>query len=447
MPVTLRFQSSGAVPGDGQPIVMRGPTLTIGRGPDNDVVLPDPDRQISKTHCVIEDHSGNIVVVDFSTNGTFLNYGKVALGQIATPINDGDVLIVGPYELVVQIPSASATSNDPLAPLGEEPASFGNAAEAPDPYKLIDDAAPGGDFLDDLLGGAKPAGPGQFRKPQEDEAELLPPLGDEGPLLGPAPEQPSGPTVQDHSAAAADSFRPARPGGSPGAIPDDWDDLLAPTPAPEPRAPQAPLPEGADIFSHAPASPAAPAEDDDLLGPPPAAPAPPFPDDDFPGAPAEPFDAFAPEPGKAPSAGNAGTKPPHQAQPPSAAPPGTPAAASEAGPAAPTAAGDDAARAFLAAVGAADLAITDAELPDTMARLGRTLNSMITGLREILMTRTSIKSEFRIEQTMISAGGNNPVEVFGHPRTGDRGDREAHSPRLPARRDRRRPGARRHQGA
>ena len=35
---------------------------------------------------------------------------------------------------------------------------------------------------------------------------------------------------------------------------------------------------------------------------------------------------------------------------------------------------------------------------------------MIGGLREILMTRTSIKSEFRIEQTMIQAGGNNPLK-------------------------------------
>ena len=73
-------------------------------------------------------------------------------------------------------------------------------------------------------------------------------------------------------------------------------------------------------------------------------------------------------------------------------------------------AGSDAARAFLAAVGAAALPITDAELTDTMARLGRTLKSMITGLREILMTRSSIKSEFRIEQTMVNVGGNNPLK-------------------------------------
>ena len=108
MSVTLRFQSSGAVPGDGRPVVMRGPSLTIGRGAENDMVLPDPDRQISKTHCVIENHNGNLVVVDLSTNGTFLNYGKVPLGRTPTPLNDGDVLILGAYELVVQVSGSNA---------------------------------------------------------------------------------------------------------------------------------------------------------------------------------------------------------------------------------------------------------------------------------------------------------------------------------------------------
>jgi type VI secretion system FHA domain protein len=35
---------------------------------------------------------------------------------------------------------------------------------------------------------------------------------------------------------------------------------------------------------------------------------------------------------------------------------------------------------------------------------------MVTGIREILMTRTSIKGEFRIDQTMIGAAGNNPLK-------------------------------------
>ena len=71
---------------------------------------------------------------------------------------------------------------------------------------------------------------------------------------------------------------------------------------------------------------------------------------------------------------------------------------------------DKASRAFLEALGLDGLKIEDAELEPTMARMGNVLRTMIGGLREILMTRTSIKSEFRIEQTQISAGGNNPLK-------------------------------------
>ena len=470
MAVTLRFQSSGSVPGDGHPIIMRGPSLTIGRGPENDVVLPDPDRMISKTHCVVENHNGSIVVMDMSTNGTFLNYGKIALGRSATPINDGDVLSMGSYELVVQI-STAASFNEPLPPMADERASFGNARAAPDPYKLLDDATPGGDFLDSLLGASKPSGPGQFRKQHEDFVDLLPPLGDDGPLLGPAPDLPSQPAMRDHSSAITDSFVPAQRAASKAVIPDDWDDLLAPTPPSPPAAVPQALAPGADIYSHAPAASAlgspAPAlpvdalfdapvatpvanppnlpvaeaipEDDDFLGlaPPLVAAVPPA----FADLPA-PAPAPAPEPAPAlddPAAGPAfdpfakkatpfdpfATDPNRPARNPSVpaqsaildapAPMPMPQAASLASPAQSQPAvaavsGVDAARAFLLAVGADDVRITDAELPDTMARLGRTLKSMITGLREILMTRTSIKSEFRIEQTMVNVGGNNPLK-------------------------------------
>ena len=267
MSVSLRFQSSGAVPGDGRPVVMRGPSLTIGRGPENDMVLPDPDRQISKTHCVVENHNGNLVVVDLSTNGTFLNYGKVPLGRTPTPLNDGDVLIMGAYELVVQV---TAQSSEPMAPLMDERASFGNASRAPDPMRLLDDAGQGGDFLDSLLGSDKPKGPAQFRGHQDEFAELLPPLGDDGPLLGPAPVQQGGPAMRDHSASGSDAFR--APVASRSAIPDDWDDLLAPVKlaAPAYVPPPAPSPPS-------PPPAAAQIPDDDIFGLEPPPPPPPVP--------------------------------------------------------------------------------------------------------------------------------------------------------------------------
>jgi len=71
---------------------------------------------------------------------------------------------------------------------------------------------------------------------------------------------------------------------------------------------------------------------------------------------------------------------------------------------------ETAARAFLKSVGAEHLNIENTELLPAMVRMGSVMKTMITGLREILMTRSSIKSEFRIDQTMISAGGNNPLK-------------------------------------
>jgi type VI secretion system FHA domain protein len=82
---------------------------------------------------------------------------------------------------------------------------------------------------------------------------------------------------------------------------------------------------------------------------------------------------------------------------------------------APAARNDAAARAFLAALGAGDVPVADADLVDTMTRLGQAMSVMVQGLREVLMTRSAIKSEFRIQQTMISAGGNNPLKFSVSP--------------------------------
>src|SRR5690606_7269618 len=101
MAVTLRFQSTGAVPGNARPVSMRGGTLTVGRGPDNDLVLPDPDKVISKRHCAIEEQNGSFVLIDLSANGTFLNYDKMPVGQTPARLHDGDILTMGAYELLV----------------------------------------------------------------------------------------------------------------------------------------------------------------------------------------------------------------------------------------------------------------------------------------------------------------------------------------------------------
>ncbi len=364
MSVKLSFQSSGTMPGDvGNMQMPAGGSLSLGRGPANDIVLPDPERQLSKSHCVIEDHNGSIVVVDLSTNGTFLNYSKLPLGRTPTPINNGDILSVGSYEIMVEI--ADALPPPIPEPLGHSQVSHGSADNAPDPMALLDDVGPGGDFLDDLLGAPEgPKGPGQITI-SDPINDLPPPLGEEEDPFFARPEDiigdDLGPSQAMHNTSTSDSFRSAQSTG-PSLIPDDWDDdLLSPsTPEPTPTAtPPEDIPPVAE--------PQLPAET--------VAPKPP--------APKEPEPKTAAEPQTVPPALEEKV----------------------------VVSGDQAAaKAFLDALDVEDLKIDDEDLHTSMARMGRVMRTMITGLREILMTRTSIKSEFRIEQTKISAGSNNPLK-------------------------------------
>jgi predicted component of type VI protein secretion system len=69
---------------------------------------------------------------------------------------------------------------------------------------------------------------------------------------------------------------------------------------------------------------------------------------------------------------------------------------------------DDLMVAFLRGAGLSDVQPTDSIL--AMEQLGAAFRSLVSGLRETLMARAAVKSEFRIEQTMIRARGNNPLK-------------------------------------
>ena len=64
--------------------------------------------------------------------------------------------------------------------------------------------------------------------------------------------------------------------------------------------------------------------------------------------------------------------------------------------------------AFLRGVALSDAKLTDPE--KTLERIGAAVRASVTGLRQTLMARASIKDEFRIEQTMIRPSGNNPLK-------------------------------------
>ncbi|MGK7867388.1 type VI secretion system-associated FHA domain protein TagH [Falsiroseomonas sp. E2-1-a20] len=336
-----------------------GGEISLGRGAECDWPLPDPDRVLSKKHCVLEFYAGGWQLRDLSTNGTFVNHASTPVGRDQVkPLVDGDRLRLGAYEIEVRIEEAATAT-----------AGWG---VAPDP------------FASDPFAGAPPsqgfAGaslPGFGRTPSHDPGMggssmgggLLP--DDFDPFGSPGADSPA--PMPDHAPSTAEAFMvpPSLPAGK-AVIPDDWDLDLTPKPAPamapRPLAPPAPVPPASVPPASVPPASVPPA------------PLPPV---------SLPVDPFL-------EAGD----PPRPAMP--AAPP--PRAEPVARPA-----GDAGLAALLAGAGLpANLPVQD---PDAALRAaGAVLRAAIVGIRALLIARADVKREFRIEQTMLRAANNNPLK-------------------------------------
>jgi len=262
-----------------------GGEFHVGRGPDVDWVLPDPDRLLSKRHFAVAYLGGIWQIADTSTNGTYLNGEGDPIGRgAARSLRDGDRIRLGAYEIEIRVVEQPAYRDSRSAPAG-----YGGAPGR-------SNQTPFGDpFAQDLLAPTPPS-----RRPFDEPA--YPDLGlapsaqlphDFDPLAPEHGDEPfdggfRGPVQSDHSSSMEDALIPppvagfvtphaggAMPGNN--LIPDDWDNLLddiappaqtpaSPTaPASQPHAfqPQAPygnpgLPGEGMAFSAAPPHPAAP---------------------------------------------------------------------------------------------------------------------------------------------------------------------------------------------
>ena len=77
---------------------------TIGRSADNEWILPDPERYLSGKHARIDFRAGTYVLVDTSSNGTYVNGAQVPLGKYHDyALKDGDYVRLGEFELLVSI--------------------------------------------------------------------------------------------------------------------------------------------------------------------------------------------------------------------------------------------------------------------------------------------------------------------------------------------------------
>jgi type VI secretion system protein ImpI/type VI secretion system protein len=381
---------------------VQGGEFTIGRGHDNDWVMPDAERHLSKRHCVLAFRSGGWHIADTSSNGTFLNGEGEPLGPGATrPLRDGDRLRMGLYEIEVRLDEPDA-----FRPGGGAGAGFGAGAGS-QPYR--DDPFAIDPFAGSM-GGPSPApradpyGPvgGAYEAGIGGGGINLPP--DFDPLAPEPGDQFLGrPTQPDHTPATGDAFRP--PPVVAAGIPDDWDFEGIGDAAPPPAASPAPGPFTAAV--PAPAAPPPPTFPAELPAPPPAAFAP-SPFDSVPSAPPAPPPVMAPPPVAASPVAPA--FPPPVAAPPAAPPPAPPPPAAPPQARAPAGPADDAG---LMAAFLRGAQMTDARPADpaaTMELLGAAFRAMVAGLRQTLIARAAVKGEFRIEQTVISARGNNPLK-------------------------------------
>jgi type VI secretion system protein len=77
---------------------------TIGRATENAWILPDPERYLSGKHVRIDFRAGAYVLVDTSSNGTYVNGAQVPLGKYRDYVlKDGDYIRLGEYEMLVSI--------------------------------------------------------------------------------------------------------------------------------------------------------------------------------------------------------------------------------------------------------------------------------------------------------------------------------------------------------
>ena len=389
MAVKLRLAGGGLTGASQTKLLERG-TLSIGRGPGNDWVLPDPDRHLSKTHCVVSIENGRTILTDVSTNGVHINGARQATARDSrTELTDGDDFRLGDYTITVAAADPARASRGAAA-LDDPFHGPAGPAEGSSPLDF--------DPLDDPLGrpptpgfshpvAHRPTGPKRedpFDVAEERARRSIDP--DDDLFRGTRPTTEwQGPTQPDHADAPRHAFAPpsVSPAVDPNAI--DFDALigdLGPA-APTPRSPSPPPPPAQ---ARRPPPPDPFADLDGLLAanpapaamPPPAAPT----QDPF-AEPARPGPRPAPRPGQA------------------AAPPPPVSASGDA---------ETLLRAFLEGAGVPQSALAGADPQAAMRAVGELFRAMTAGLREVLLSRAAIKSDMRVEQTMIRARDNNALK-------------------------------------
>ncbi|MBT8069517.1 MAG: type VI secretion system-associated FHA domain protein TagH [Xanthomonadales bacterium] len=382
-------------------------SFTIGRSHDNDWAIPDPQRFLSGVHCRISKEGDDYFITDTSTNGVFLNGSEERLTRNdPVKLNPGDRFRIGDYEFEVQIDDDSLAGNpltsedatmvgaDPF----EDPFAASGASSEPDPFAEPDpfDDDPFAepekagstpdmedDFLKDVNAPLAPVDDGSLGKPVS--IDSLMDFGDDGD----SEEEETAEKLEQRQTPLSEAFKPSSHDSAPKPtsdrpaepfdaddFPDNWDETTG----------MLKIPEKDDAFD-TPDTDDFPDNWDEATGmfvAPEASPAPPEPVTEEPPTAAKPTTPPPPKP----------------ASKPAAAPP----------PVAPVAQGGDAMAAFARGAGLEPGQISAYDPDVLFEQIGRMVIEFTEGLIQTLGGRTHIKSEFRLDQTMIRPAENNPFK-------------------------------------
>ena len=383
MAVTFKIISyQRLTPGQQETFQTEMEKFSIGRSPENHWALPDPQRFMSGTHCWIEVSHGVCSVIDTSTNGVFINGSDHRMAKNDTvALNLGDQIRIGDYELeFAQMDQGSSADSVALPdPFADDDDFFGQAkttiseASPPSSGQELKEANTPLSQMDNNLLGSSVSIDDLYQLEDDDEIPAPPAtLASHEEQLSPmdhhfsAPEVASTPIPGSVQPAADDLLD--KYAASLEEIPDNWDD------------------DDDFVDTAPPVTPAA------------AVTAP------------DPLDAYEPDPldSYEPEAVASTPDPVPEYTPPVATPPPAPKPGRSS--TAPALHADSAIAAFAAGadLDADLLKITDEEA--FFRDLGGLLRTMTKGLMQAIASRGQVKSEFRLEQTMIAPTENNPFK-------------------------------------
>jgi len=358
MPLTLIVTSYQRLsPGQEAVKVIDRCDATIGRGQDNDWMLPDPEHVLSKHHCSVRYLDGGYFLTDASTNGVFVNQSKQRLGRGETiRLNDGDQLNMGDYQIQVSITPDNGGSYEET--LIGRPLDIFAAPQLP--LQPVQSTASPDLSLGQPFTAAANAPPTPEEPLIPEDIDLL-----DIEWSKPAPPPPA--TEPDHLSPERAFFQPPKP------LPE-----ISSQHQPEP-----PIPEDWIATGAVPVMPSTPQPVQEPAAPQSEAPIP------------------------APTAWQ--QKPLPQV---AATPPPSPAAQIPLSPDRAQAPGDNAAvEAFLAGAGLSQLPVTNLDGHELMTLVGQMFRQTVQGLMEVLMARSSIKRDIGARDvTMIGPTRNNPLK-------------------------------------